>query len=80
MRRLATFSLVALVPAALNLSVPAAGATLLVPFCTGDGLIHMVRVPVGGDQAPGSQPATCCAKGCHGGSRKRLLKEIEPAQ
>ncbi|MEN9683883.1 MAG: hypothetical protein RIQ99_1232 [Pseudomonadota bacterium] len=82
MKGLAGFSLIALVPAALGLSVPAAGATLLVPFCTGDGLVHMVQVPVNGQTAPGKDPSgTCCAKGCHGGSsRKRSVKEFEPSQ
>mgnify|MGYP000219827573 CR=1 FL=1 len=44
------FALTALVPAALNVSTPVAGASLLVPVCTGDGLVHMVQVPVGGQQ------------------------------
>jgi len=81
-RGLVEFSLVALLPAALNLSVPAPGSTLLVPFCTGDGLIHMVQVPVDGQQVPGKDSsATCCAKGCHSGSsRKRQSKEFEPSQ
>jgi hypothetical protein len=76
------FALAALLPAALNLSVPAPGAALTVPFCTGDGLVHMVQVPVKGRQAPGKEPSgLCCAKGCHSGSsRKRQSKEFEPSQ
>lgn len=82
MKGLAQFSLVALLPAALNFSAPAAGATLLVPFCTGDGLVHMVQMPMNGEQAPGrDSPGTCCAKGCHSGSsRKRQSREFEPSQ
>ncbi len=75
------FALTALVPAALNISAPAAGASLLVPVCTGDGLVHMVQVPVDGQQAPGSSNGACCAKGCHAGSsRKRSFKNFAPAQ
>jgi hypothetical protein len=42
------FGMVALVPAALNIAAPAAGASILVPVCTGDGQVHMMTVPVGG--------------------------------
>ena len=59
----------------------ALGASLLVPVCTGDGLVHMVQVPVDGQQAPGGSNGACCAKGCHAGSsRKRSLKNFAPAQ
>lgn len=75
------FAMIALAPAALNISAPAAGASLLVPVCTGDGLVHMVPVPVDGPQGPGSSNGACCAKGCHSGSsRKRSLKNFAPAQ
>lgn len=75
------FAMTALAPAALNISAPAAGASLLVPVCTGDGLVHMVQVPVEGQQAPGNSTGACCAKGCHSGSsRKRSLKNFAPAQ
>lgn len=76
------FALTALVPAALNVSTPAAGASLLVPVCTGDGLVHMVQVPVGGQQPlPGGDNGSCCAKGCHSGSsRKRGQRNFAPAQ
>lgn len=82
MRPLAQFALVSLMPAALNLSVPAAGASLTVPFCTGDGQVHSVQVPLNGNQVPGQDNSgTCCAKGCHSGSsRKRGAKEFEPSQ
>ncbi len=82
MRGLAEFSLLSLLPAALNLSVPAAGASLVVPFCTGDGQVHSVQVPLGGPQVPGKDNSgTCCAKGCHSGSsRKRGTREFEPSQ
>ncbi len=75
------FAMTALLPAALNISAPAAGASLLVPVCTGDGLVRMVQVPVDGQQAPGNSNGMCCAKGCHAGSsRKRSLKNFAPAQ
>lgn len=76
------FALTALVPAALNLSAPAAGTSLLVPICTGDGQVHIVRVPVQGQQqVPGGENGNCCAKGCHSGSsRKRGQRNFAPPQ
>lgn len=79
MRGADLFGLLALLPAALN-TPASAGASILMPMCTGDGQVHMVRVPLGGKPLPGSDSG-CCIKGCHAGSsRKKLLKEIEPAQ
>ncbi len=76
------FALSALLPAALNVSAPAAGTSLLVPVCSGDGLTRMVQVPVQGQQQlPGGDRGSCCAKGCHSGSsRKRSLRNFAPAQ
>ena len=69
------FGLIALLPAALNISAPAAGATLTMPFCTGDGQVRTVQVPIDGPQLPGKDSGQCCAKGCHSGSqRKRNAK------
>jgi hypothetical protein len=70
--RATLFALAALLPAALNTS-PAAGAgRLLVPLCTGDGVVRQVSVPLGPIKLPGGDMPGCCAKGCHaGGSRKR---------
>ena len=65
------FGLMALVPAALSVAAPAAGASILVPVCTGDGQVHMMTVPVGGEQAPGQGSGACCAKGCHSGSSRK---------
>ncbi|MES2493137.1 MAG: hypothetical protein V4579_07660 [Pseudomonadota bacterium] len=64
--------IVALVPAALNVS-PAARA-LTVPVCTGERPADAVSIPLpdGGqrrDEGPG-----CCAKACHTGSRKKSSK------
>jgi hypothetical protein len=42
-----------------------------VPVCTGDGQVHMMTVPVGGDSAPGQGTGTCCVKGCHSGSSRK---------
>ncbi|MEQ1498588.1 MAG: hypothetical protein ABL914_07985 [Novosphingobium sp.] len=79
MSRSSMLGLIALLPLALNVSAPAAG-TILMPMCSGDGQVLLVPVP-GGSQAPASSENGCCIKGCHAGSsRKRLLKEIEPAQ
>lgn len=71
--------LIALLPAALGVSAPAAGS-ILMPLCTGDGQVHMVPVP--GSGAPGgARDNGCCIKGCHAGSsRKRIVREFEPAQ
>ena len=65
------FGLMALVPAAMNVSAAAAGASILVPVCTGDGQVHMMNVPVDGNQGPGSANSPCCAKGCHSGSSRK---------
>lgn len=73
------FGLIALLPLALNVSAPAAGS-ILMPLCTGDGQFHLVPL-TGSGPAPSGSDNGCCIKGCHAGSsRKRLLKEIEPAQ
>lgn len=79
-RVFARFGLLAMVPAALNVSA-AAGATIRMPICTGDGQVRMVEVPAGTPTGPGDEPAQCCVKGCHGGSsRKKLAKQIDPSQ
>lgn len=65
MKRAALFGLLALVPAAVNASVPA-GMTLTAMSCLGG--VHSVTVPMRSD-APSESSPTCCAKGCHG--RKR---------
>lgn len=73
-------ALVALIPAAFNLSA-VAGATVLVPLCTGDGQVHMVPLPSGQPRLPGDDKGACCVKGCHAGScRKKSLREFEPSQ
>lgn len=69
MRR-ALIGLVALIPAALNVS-PAAAHGLAVPLCTGDGAARLVTVPVPSRNLPGGDQPGCCAKGCHTGTRKK---------
>lgn len=79
MKRVSLLGLIALVPLAFN--VPAAASTtILMPMCGGDGKVRMVKIP-GKRQGPQGSENGCCIKGCHSGSnRKKLLKEIEPAQ
>lgn len=61
------FGQIALIPAALLVSMPVAGVS--VPICTGSGGIRTLPLPV--KPAP---ETPCCAKGCHvGGSRKRRI-------
>lgn len=80
MRRRVLFGLVAMLPAALNLSAPTAAGTLMMPLCSGDGQVRMVEVP-GAPKSPASSDNGCCAKGCHSSSnRKRGAKKFEPAQ
>lgn len=80
MRLIRVLSIVALLPAALNLSV-SAGASIMVPLCTGDGQVHMVPLPAGQPRLPGDDSGACCVKGCHAGScRKKNLRDFEPAQ
>ncbi|MEQ1541753.1 MAG: hypothetical protein ABL926_05810 [Novosphingobium sp.] len=78
MRRLAHIGLIALIPALLNVSA-AAASPILMPLCTGDGVVRMVPIP-GSTPRPAKGDA-CCVKGCHGGNcRKRTLKEFEASQ
>ncbi len=71
-RSIVHFAMLAMVPAAFNLSGPASGGTMMMPLCTGDGLVRMVEVPLDGPRAPGQDQSNCCAKGCHAScSRKR---------
>lgn len=80
MKRCTLFGLMAMIPAALNLSAPASAGGLMVPLCSGDGQVRMVEVP-GTPKMPVGSDNGCCAKGCHGSSsRKRLAKNFEPAQ
>lgn len=73
------FGMVALVPLALNMAVPAQGAVMM-PMCIGDGSVVLVPLGAGGSQ-PGKTDNGCCIKGCHAGSnRKKLNKLFEPAQ
>ena len=79
MRRSSLLGLIAMLPAALNLSAPAAG-TILLPICTGDGQVHLMPLPRNDGPGGGAQNG-CCIKGCHSGSnRKKIVKEFEPAQ
>lgn len=79
-RRISQFGLVALVPAAFNVTA-ASAMTIAMPICTGDGQVRTVEVPVDGSQGPLGPQGPCCAKGCHGGSsRKKVVKEFEPSQ
>ncbi|MFC0590464.1 hypothetical protein ACFFF7_13725 [Novosphingobium aquiterrae] len=72
-------ALIALLPAALN--VTAASAAPMIALCTGDGQVHLVPLPVGKSRLPGGDDGVCCMKGCHSGtSRKKGLREIEPSQ
>ncbi len=71
-RSIVHFAMLAMVPAAFNLSGPASGGTMMMPLCTGDGLVRMVEVPLDGPRAPGQDQSNCCVKGCHAScSRKR---------
>ncbi|MCK9543418.1 MAG: hypothetical protein M0R03_15465 [Novosphingobium sp.] len=62
--------IVAMLPAALNLGATAQARTLVMPVCTGDGTVHMMRIPL--DPAdPASGQTGCCVKGCHAGSSRK---------
>lgn len=82
MNRRALFGLLALLPAALNVS-PATARGLLVPLCSGNGLAESVLlVPAGGTpEVPGKEQPGCCAKACHTGSRKKIsARHIDTGQ
>lgn len=66
------FALAALVPASVGGAPASAGQSMLVPICAGGGQMQLMLVPLDEPALPGSDPAACCAKGCHAaGSRKR---------
>lgn len=75
------FALLALIPAALN-TTAASASYLTMTYCTGDGRVHTVQVPMNSQQDPANGQGQCCAKGCHSGSsRKRGCHgEFEPSQ
>ena len=70
MKRRMLLGLIALLPAALNIS-PARAGVLAMPVCMGDGLARTVTVPLPASDLPGREQPGCCAKGCHTGSRKK---------
>jgi hypothetical protein len=80
MKPRALFAMIALLPAALG-TAPAAARGIAVPLCRGSGAVHLVVLPTGGAPAvPSQELQGCCAKGCHTGSRKKILKDFEPEQ
>lgn len=75
-RLLATFALVAMIPASLNATVPVSGGTMTLLLCTGAGPGGTVTVPVKPAAPFQRDTQSCCAKGCHGGSsRKKLVRK-----
>lgn len=69
-------SVLALAPAALNVSTAAPPSALIAPLCSGGAasvgiILPQAPLPVrGGEQG-------CCIKGCHvGGSRKRSARDL----
>jgi hypothetical protein len=79
MSRTAALALAALAPAIIGGAPAAAGRSLLVPLCSEDGQARLVRVPLDVPRLPGSDPASCCVKGCHAaGSRKRGGNQLVP--
>ncbi|HET9630172.1 MAG TPA: hypothetical protein VFP14_11900 [Novosphingobium sp.] len=75
----ALLGLVALVPAALN-AAPAADAALAVPLCSGDGLAHVVSIPLPSRGVPGGEQPGCCAKGCHAGRGRGSRRKCQARQ
>ena len=70
MKGLQFFCIMAMVPAAFNLSPASAGGRITAALCTGDGITRSVSIPIQ-RRLPVSDPPGCCVKGCHSGSRKR---------
>lgn len=68
----AVLAALALVPAMVGPAPARAETTLVIALCGGG----TTTLPVGGgsdrDQAP--QQGPCCAKGCHGGERRKTAK------
>ena len=76
----ALLGILALVPAAFNVS-PAAARGILVPLCSGDGSVRSVTLPVSDGQIPGKDAPGCCAKACHTGTRKKSQRcQIDTGQ
>ena len=80
----AALGILALVPAALNVS-PVAAHGIAVPLCSGGGLLRTVMLPAAGGSSgqdiPGKAQPGCCAKGCHTGCRKKApQRQIDNGQ
>jgi hypothetical protein len=79
MSRAAFFALAALVPAIVGVAPASTGQSMLVPICAGGGQMRLMLVPLDEPALPGSDPASCCVKGCHAaGSRKRGGNQLVP--
>ena len=77
--RPALLALLALLPAALNVT-PASAHGMAVPLCTGDGAARTVTVPVPARDLPGGDQPGCCAKGCHTGRDREARKKAPNRQ
>lgn len=68
----------ALVPAAVTPPLIVQEATLQSVVC-GSG--QALSIPLGKPALPGTEPATCCAKGCNGNQRRNGKNgKIDPEQ
>lgn len=77
----AILGLVALLPAAFNISPAAAASGLVVPLCSSDGGGRTVNLPVGNGEIPGKEQPGCCTKACHTGCRKKgAVRQIDTGQ
>ena len=74
MKLVSLFGLIAMIPAALNASVPASSGSITILLCRGNGVAETVTMPLRGS-APvpghGDDGGGCCAKGCHAGSSRK---------
>jgi hypothetical protein len=71
-RGIALLAALALVPAMIGPAQARAGTALVIALCGGG----TTTLPVNGgsDRDQGPQQGPCCAKGCHGGDRRKTAK------
>ncbi len=69
--RSSLFGLAALAPFVLGPALAQARAPLLLPLCSGDGIVRSLAVPFGPAQLPAEGEGAHCDKACHAGSSRK---------
>ena len=84
MKFLQTFCIVAMIPAAFNITPAPANGQITAALCTGDGVSRSISIPIRRPidkrGMPNNDPPGCCVKGCQSGGRKRGCCDDEPRE